>query len=79
MKPGSQFWIPHRRAPRDRQLPGVRAWVRIVEVTGKPVVQIARDLGVNEGKLGEPGEGGARADRFDRLTVSAPSCSPGFC
>jgi transposase len=26
--------------------------VRIVRETGKPVAQVARDLGVNEGKLG---------------------------
>ena len=51
--------------------------VRIVEETGKPVAQVARDLGVNEGTLGnwvnknrvERGEGeGLTANEREELT-----------
>ena len=50
--------------------------VRIVQETGKPVAQVARDLGVNEGTLGnwvakaraaEDSGGGLRADEREEL------------
>lgn len=49
--------------------------VRIVQETGKPVAQVARDLGVNEGTLGNwvakaraaEDSGGLRADEREEL------------
>lgn len=43
--------------------------VRIVEETGKPIAQIARDLGVNEGTLGN-WVTRARAGRDGSLSLS---------
>ena len=37
--------------------------VRLVRETGKPVAQIAKDLGINEGHLGELGERGQAPPR----------------
>ena len=42
--------MPEKRKKYDRQF-RERA-VRIVHETGKPIAQVARDLGVNEGTLG---------------------------
>ena len=42
--------MPEKRKKYDREF-RVGA-VRIVEETGKPIAQVARDLGVNEGTLG---------------------------
>ncbi|WP_128774461.1 transposase [Actinomyces oricola] len=43
--------------------------VRIVEETGKPIAQVARDLGVNEGTLGN-WVSRARAERDGSLSLS---------
>lgn len=43
--------------------------VRIVEETGKPIAQVARDLGVNEGTLGN-WVNRARADRDGSSSLS---------
>ena len=60
--------------------------VRIVEETGKPVARIARDLGVNEGTLGnwvvkarearQGTEGLSKGDveELKRLRAETPSC-----
>jgi hypothetical protein len=42
--------VAEKRNTYDRE--SVRGRVRIVEETGKPITQVARDLGVNEGTLG---------------------------
>src|SRR3954449_9711003 len=42
--------MPEIRKRYDREFRG--GAVRIVEETGKPIAQVARDLGVNEGTLG---------------------------
>ena len=42
--------MPEKRKKYDREFR--EGAVRIVEETGKPIAQIARDLGVNEGTLG---------------------------
>ena len=42
--------MPQKRKKYDREFR--EGAVRIVEETGKPIAQIARDLGVNEGTLG---------------------------
>ncbi len=54
--------MPQKRRKYDREFR--EGAVRIVEETGKPIAQVARDLGVNEGTLGnwvnrarEAGEG----------------------
>ena len=54
--------MPQKRKKYDREFR--EGAVRIVEETGKPIAQVARDLGVNEGTLGswvnrarEAGEG----------------------
>lgn len=52
-----------------------RGAVRIVEETGKPIARVARDLGVNEGTLGNwvararaaAGPGGLRPDEREEL------------
>lgn len=51
--------------------------VRIVRETGKPIAQVARDLGINEGTLGNwcvldrrrRGEGGASLDADERAEL----------
>ncbi|MGO0577255.1 transposase [Ornithinimicrobium panacihumi] len=42
--------MPEKRKKYDRQFR--EGAVRIVEETNKPIAQVARDLGVNEGTLG---------------------------
>ncbi len=42
--------MPEMRKKYDREFR--EGAVRIVEETGKPIAQVARDLGVNEGTLG---------------------------
>ncbi len=42
--------MPEMRTKYDREFR--EGALRIVEETGKPVAQVARDLGVNEGTLG---------------------------
>ncbi len=42
--------MPEMRQKYDREFR--EGAVRIVEETGKPIAQVARDLGVNEGTLG---------------------------
>ena len=42
--------MPEQRMKYDREFR--EGAVRIVEETGKPIAQVARDLGVNEGTLG---------------------------
>ncbi len=42
--------MPQKRKKYDREFR--EGAVRIVEETGKPIAQVARDLGVNEGPLG---------------------------
>jgi transposase len=42
--------MPEKRKQYDREFRD--GAVRIVEETGKPIAQVARDLGVNEGTLG---------------------------
>jgi len=42
--------MPEKRTRYDREFRD--GAVRIVEETGKPIAQVARDLGVNEGTLG---------------------------
>ena len=42
--------MPERRKKYDREFR--EGAVRIVEETKKPIAQVARDLGVNEGTLG---------------------------
>lgn len=42
--------MPEMRKKYDREFRG--GAVRIVEETNKPIAQVARDLGVNEGTLG---------------------------
>ena len=37
--------------------------VRLVRETGKPIAQVARDLGINAGTLGQLGERGPAAPR----------------
>ena len=60
--------MPEKRKKYDREFRDEA--VRIVEETGKPIAQVARDLGVNEGTLGN-WVNRARAEREGRgeLTV----------
>jgi transposase len=37
--------------------------VRLVRATGKPIAQVARDLGINEGTLGDWGQRGQAPPR----------------
>jgi transposase len=63
--------MPEKRKKYDREFR--EGAVRIVEETGKPIAQVARDLGVNEGTLGnwvnvarEAAEGTRGLSRDDR-------------
>ena len=63
--------MPEKRKKYDREFR--EGAVRIVEETGKPIAQVARDLGVNEGTLGnwvnqarEAAEGSAGLSKDDR-------------
>jgi transposase len=47
--------VAEKRKKYDREFR--EGAVRIVEETGKPIAQVARDLGVNEGTLGPAGSG----------------------
>jgi transposase len=76
--------MPEIRKRYDREFR--EGAVRIVEETGKPIAQVARDLGVNEGTLGnwvararearEGSEGLSRGDleELKRLRAGTPSC-----
>ena len=55
--------MPEKRKKYDREFRD--GAVRIVEETGKPIAQVARDLGVNEGTLGN-WVNRARAEREGR-------------
>ncbi len=44
--------MPAKRMKCDREFP--EGAVRIVEETGMPIAQVARDLGVNEGTRSSP-------------------------
>lgn len=62
--------MPEKRKKYDREFR--EGAVRIVEETGKPIAQVARDLGVNEGTLGnwvqrarEAGEGRGEMSKDD--------------
>ncbi len=43
--------MPEKRMKYDREFR--EGAIRIVEETGKPIAQVARDLGINEGTLGK--------------------------
>ena len=66
--------MPEMRKRYDREFR--EGAVRIVEETGKPIAQVARDLGVNEGTLGNwvqraraarEGRGELSEDQFTEL------------
>ena len=64
--------MPEKRKKYDREFR--EGAVRIVEETGKPIAQVARDLGVHEGTLGnwvararEAREGRGDMDELKRL------------
>lgn len=59
--------MPEKRKKHDREFR--EGAVRIVEETGKPIAQIARDLGVNEGTLGN-WVNRARAERDGSSSLS---------
>ena len=60
--------MPEKRKKYDREFRD--GAVRIVEETGKPIAQVARDLGVNEGTLGN-WVNRARAEREGRGELTA--------
>jgi transposase len=64
--------MPEIRKRYDREFR--EGAVRIVEETGKPIAQVARDLGVNEGTLGN---WCARAREARNGTVNRPGFSGG--
>ena len=59
--------MPETRKKYDREFREGAVW--IVEETGKPIAQIARDLGVNEGTLGS-WVNRARAERDGSSSLS---------
>ena len=59
--------MPEKRKKYDREFR--EGAVRIVEETNKPIAQVARDLGVNEGTLGNWVQR-ARAEREGRGELS---------
>jgi transposase len=59
--------VAEKRKKYDREFR--EGAVRIVEETGKPIAQVARDLGVNEGTLGN-WVNRARAEREGRGELS---------
>jgi transposase len=59
--------VAEKRKKYDREFR--EGAVRIVEETGKPIAQVARDLGVNEGTLGN-WVNRARAERDGRGELS---------
>lgn len=59
--------MPEKRMKYDREFR--EGAVRIVEETGKPIAQVARDLGVNEGTLGNwVAQARAKADGDGQLS-----------
>ncbi len=63
--------MPEKRMEYDREFR--EGAVRIVEETGKPVAQVARDLGVHEGTLGnwKPRRGWSLAYRRSHVRNAA--------
>ncbi|MDY6811851.1 MAG: transposase [Actinomycetota bacterium] len=60
--------MPEKRKKYDREFRD--GAVRIVEETGKPIAQVARDMGINEGTLGN-WVNRARAEREGRGDLTA--------
>ena len=69
--------MPEIRKKSDRQFR--EGAVRIVEETGKPIAQVARDLGVNEGTLGNWVARAGRPGRAPRVCPRAISRSSSGC
>ena len=67
--------MPEKRRTFDREF-RVGA-VRIVRETGKPIAQVARDLGINEGTLGN-WVASDRAGRGGRRVCAATSALSSF-
>src|SRR4051794_32415116 len=67
--------MPEKRKKYDREFR--EGAVRIVEETGKPIAQVGRDLGVNEGMLGNWVQRAVRLEtgRRDCPRMTTPSCS----
>ena len=67
--------MPEKRQKYDREFR--EGAVRIVDETGKPIAQVARDLGINEGTLGNwcaqdrraRGEGGGPVTEDERAEL----------
>jgi len=69
--------MPEIRKRYDREFR--EGAVRIIEETGKPIAQVARDLGVNEGTLGNWVAKAREAGRAPRGCPAATSRSSSGC